>query len=129
MLWFPLALLSAFSQATTDALTKKSLGGADYFMVAWLAVIYAKLAEESVNTGDGRAALERLKMAHHYVKRVEKTMVDKDKSIPELYFAGKPNPNTPLAWAMSMYIIAVQAMENIKVKMDRGALEGLGAKE
>lgn len=36
MFWMPLALLSAFFQATTDALTKKSLGGADYYMVAWL---------------------------------------------------------------------------------------------
>ena len=41
MFWFPLALFSAFFQATTDALTKKSLGGADYLMVAWLRNILA----------------------------------------------------------------------------------------
>jgi drug/metabolite transporter (DMT)-like permease len=41
MLWFPLSLLSAFAQATTDALTKKALGGTDYFMVAWLRNILA----------------------------------------------------------------------------------------
>ena len=41
MLWFILALSSAFSQATTDALTKKALGRTDYFMVAWLRNILA----------------------------------------------------------------------------------------
>lgn len=41
MLWFLLALSSAFSQATTDALTKKALGHTDYFMVAWLRNILA----------------------------------------------------------------------------------------
>jgi phosphorylase kinase alpha/beta subunit len=97
--------------------------------LAWIAIIYAKMAEEAVNRGDSRGAVECLKTAHRYIKRVEKTMVGSDMSIPELYSGGKPNPNTPLAWAMSMYIIAVQAMENIKVKMDRESLEGLGAKE
>jgi drug/metabolite transporter (DMT)-like permease len=36
MLWLPLSLLSAFCQATTDALTKRELKHADLFMVAWL---------------------------------------------------------------------------------------------
>jgi len=36
MLWLPLTLLSAFSQATTDALTKRALTRSGMFTVAWL---------------------------------------------------------------------------------------------
>lgn len=36
MLWLPLSLLSAFSQATTDSLTKKALDTADVYAVSWL---------------------------------------------------------------------------------------------
>jgi len=35
-MWFFLTIGSAFFQATTDALTKRSLGGTDIFLVAWL---------------------------------------------------------------------------------------------
>jgi drug/metabolite transporter (DMT)-like permease len=36
MLWFSLTLLAAFAQATADALTKKALVNADFYMVSWL---------------------------------------------------------------------------------------------
>jgi drug/metabolite transporter (DMT)-like permease len=36
MLWLLLSLLSAFSQATADALTKRALARSDLFLVAWL---------------------------------------------------------------------------------------------
>src|SRR5512143_874493 len=36
MLWLLLSLLSAFSQATADALTKRALAKSDLFLVAWL---------------------------------------------------------------------------------------------
>jgi len=41
MLWLPLSLLSAFFQATTDALTKRELKATDVFMTAWLRNILA----------------------------------------------------------------------------------------
>jgi len=92
---------------------------------AWLAVIYAKAAEDALGRGDGRETIANLKKAHQYVKRTEKTMVD-GHNIPELINDGTPNPNTPLAWAQSMYIIAVQSMENLKAKMDRELFEKAG---
>ena len=93
--------------------------------LAWLSIVYSKMAEEAVTLGAARDAVGHLKTAHHYVKRVEKTMVA-EKHIPELYSGGVPNPNTPLAWAQAMYIIAVQAIENLKAKMDREVFESLG---
>jgi len=91
---------------------------------AWLAIVYAKMAEEALGKGDKRGTLELLKKSHHYVKRAEKTMTG-EYCIPELYTAGKQNPNTPLAWAQAMYVIGVQAIENLKAKMDREMVEGL----
>ena len=90
---------------------------------SWLAIIYGKMAEEAAEKGDGREAVNCLKGAHYYIKRTEKVMVN-GKDIPELYMGGAPNQNTPLAWALSMYIIAVQVLENLKGKMDREAFEG-----
>jgi len=91
--------------------------------LAWLAVVYAKMADEYLLKGDGREAINLLKKAHHYVLRTEKTMVA-EYHIPELYMDGKPNQNTPLAWAQAMYIIAVQSIENLKARMDREVFEG-----
>ncbi|MBI5694726.1 MAG: hypothetical protein HZC51_03145 [Nitrospirae bacterium] len=85
---------------------------------AWLSIVHTKIAEETFARGDAREAINLLKKAHHYVKRVEKTMTPGYK-IPELFSDGRPNENTPLAWAQAMYVIAVQAMENLKAKMDR----------
>jgi len=96
--------------------------------LAWLAIVYAKMAEERLDAGDGREAIELLKKAHHYVKRVEKTMAGGYR-IPELYTGGAPNDNTPLAWAQAKYIIAVQAIENLKAKMDREVFEGPAFKD
>ncbi|HEY3347898.1 MAG TPA: glycoside hydrolase family 15 protein [Nitrospirota bacterium] len=87
---------------------------------AWLSVVYAKMAEEAFESGDSRAAIELMKTAHQYVKRIEKMMVPGG-LIPELYTGGEPNPNTPLAWGMAKYVIAVQSIENLKAKMDRMA--------
>jgi GH15 family glucan-1,4-alpha-glucosidase len=84
----------------------------------WLAVVHAKIAEEAQAKGDVLGAIEHLKKSHHYVKRTEKTMRD-GYNIPELFTNGAPNTNTPLGWAQAMYIIAVQAIENLKGRLDR----------
>ena len=41
MLWLPLSLFSAFTQATADALTKRALTRADVFYVMWLRHLFA----------------------------------------------------------------------------------------
>ncbi len=85
---------------------------------SWLAIVHAKIAEEKHTQGDVLGAIEHLKKSHHYVKRTEKVMRD-GYHIPELFSGGAPNSNTPLAWAQAMYIIGVQAIENLKPKIDR----------
>lgn len=39
-LWIPLSLLSAFSLATSDALTKRALDGANEYLAAWFRLLY-----------------------------------------------------------------------------------------
>lgn len=60
----------------------------------WLAVIYA-------NRGDKEKA-------RFYLEKTEKVLTA-DKKLPELYFSNsnKPNENIPLAWAESLYIVAL----------------------
>jgi len=86
--------------------------------LSWLAIVFAKMAEDALMAGDTRRCIELLKKSHHYVKRTEKTMTG-GYAIPELYVDGKPNPNTPLGWAQAMYIIGVQVIENVKARLDR----------
>ncbi|HMA78621.1 MAG TPA: glycoside hydrolase family 15 protein [Candidatus Paceibacterota bacterium] len=70
------------------------------FGLAWLAIIYAE-----------RGDRER---AQHYLERSRAT-VTPDGLIPEAYFShtDKPNPNTPLAWAESMHVIALHKVRQL----------------
>ena len=70
------------------------------FGLSWLAIIYAE-------QGD-------LKKAMHYLERAKKT-VTADGLVPELYYSNsnKPNENTPLGWAESMYVIALQKISEL----------------
>lgn len=64
------------------------------FGLSWLAIAYKKIGEDD----KARSCLEQAKQ----------TVTPKGK-IPELYYSNtdKPNENTPLGWAESMYVVAL----------------------
>ncbi len=68
--------------------------------LSWLAIIYALWGD-----------FEKAKV---YLKKAEDT-ITQDGKIPELYFANtdKPNENIPLAWAESLFIVALLKIKNI----------------
>ena len=68
------------------------------FGLSWLAIIYAE-----------RGQMDR---AWYYLERAKNT-VTPDGKVPEAYFShtDRPNPNTPLAWAESMYVIALKKVQ------------------
>ena len=68
--------------------------------LSWLAIIYAE-----------RGDRER---AYHYLERARETVTEAG-LIPELYFSHteKPNENTPLGWAESMYVIALKKVQGL----------------
>lgn len=68
------------------------------FGLPWLALCYMELRD--------------LDRAEAYIKRTEEVMME-DGSLPELYYAGtdEPNPNNPLGWSNSMYIMAKERLE------------------
>ena len=70
------------------------------FGLSWLAIIYAE-----------RGQADR---AWHYLERA-KNAVTQSGEVPEAYFShtDNPNPNTPLAWAESMYVIALQKVRDM----------------
>lgn len=70
------------------------------FGLSWLAIIYAEL-------GDRDAAMD-------YLKRARKT-VTADGKVPELYYShtDRPNENTPLGWAESMYVVALKKVRDM----------------
>ncbi|MCA9360996.1 glycoside hydrolase family 15 [Candidatus Kaiserbacteria bacterium] len=70
------------------------------FGLSWLAIIYAD-----------RGQVDR---AWYYLERA-KNAVTKDGKVPEAYFShtDNPNPNTPLAWAESMYVIALKKIRDL----------------
>jgi phosphorylase kinase alpha/beta subunit len=63
----------------------------------WLAIIYAR-------RGD-------VKKAEEYLLKTEKVFAEG--KLPELYFSNseKPNENIPLAWAESLYVVAVLELQ------------------
>jgi GH15 family glucan-1,4-alpha-glucosidase len=65
------------------------------FGLSWLAIIYAIRGDK-----------ER---AHYYLRQAKKT-VTVDGLIPELYYSNsdRPNENTPLLWAESLYVVALK---------------------
>jgi phosphorylase kinase alpha/beta subunit len=68
--------------------------------LSWLAIIYAE-----------RGNRER---AEHYLERARTTITEAGK-IPELYFShtARPNENTPLGWAESMYVVALAKVQSL----------------
>ncbi|MBT8282890.1 MAG: hypothetical protein KJO86_04055 [Muriicola sp.] len=70
------------------------------FGLSWLAIIYAERGDKD--------------KAYFYLRRAKNT-VTFDGKIPELYFSNtdKPNENTPLGWAESMYVVALQKVKQL----------------
>jgi GH15 family glucan-1,4-alpha-glucosidase len=70
------------------------------FGLAWLAIIYAERGEKE--------------KAYYYLRKAKKT-VTPDGKVPELYYSNsdKPNENTPLGWAESMYVIALHKVSKL----------------
>lgn len=70
------------------------------FGLAWLSIIYAQ-------KGDKDTAL-------HYLEKA-KQAVTAEGLMPELYYShtNNPNDNTPLGWAESMYVIALQKVKEL----------------
>ena len=70
------------------------------FGLSWLAIIYAERGSKD--------------QAWYYLERARQT-VTLQGQIPELYFShtNNSNDNTPLGWAESMYIVALQKVRNM----------------
>ncbi len=81
--------------------------------LAWLSIVCSKLAYRDLLRG---GIFEKPKLylekAEHYLAGLEAVMTD-DGKVPELYSAGVMNPNVPLAWAQSFYIVASQSLANV----------------
>ena len=71
------------------------------FGLSWLAIIYAERGDQE--------------KAYYYLRRAKKT-VTPEGVVPELYYSNtdKPNPNTPLGWAESMYVVALQKVKEME---------------
>jgi GH15 family glucan-1,4-alpha-glucosidase len=71
------------------------------FGLAWLAIIYAERGDKE--------------KAYYYLRRT-KSAVTPDGVVPELYYSNtdRPNPNTPLGWAESMYVVALQKVKELE---------------
>ncbi|MFS1512770.1 glycoside hydrolase family 15 protein [Chengkuizengella sp. SCS-71B] len=67
------------------------------FGLPWLALCHLELGH--------------IEKASEYVQKTEEIMI-KPGVLPELYYSGTrtPNPNTPLGWGCSMYILAKEAL-------------------
>ncbi|MCA9360640.1 glycoside hydrolase family 15 [Candidatus Nomurabacteria bacterium] len=70
------------------------------FGLSWLAIIYAERGEKD--------------KAYFWLRRA-KAAVTEDGKVPELYYShtDKPNDNTPLGWAESMYVVALQKVKEM----------------
>ena len=71
------------------------------FGLSWLAIIYAERGEKD--------------KAYYYLRRA-KGAVTEEGMVPELYYSNtnKPNENTPLGWAVSMYVIALKKVKDLE---------------
>jgi len=76
--------------------------------LAWLSIVHNKQAQW--HSEDINHALGHLKKSREHLLKIDKLMVNG--AIPELYSGGKPNDNTPLSWAHSFHIIALQSFIN-----------------
>ena len=70
------------------------------FGLSWLAIIYADRGEKE--------------KAFYYLRRA-KNAVTREGLVPELYFSNseRPNENTPLGWAESMYVVALKKVKEL----------------
>ena len=68
--------------------------------LSWLAIIYAERGDRD--------------RAYHYLYRARETVTPAG-LIPELYYSHseKPNDNTPLGWAESMYVVALKKVRDL----------------
>jgi phosphorylase kinase alpha/beta subunit len=73
------------------------------FGLAWLAIIYAERGDKD--------------KAYYYLRRTKRA-VTSEGLMPELYYSNtdRPNDNTPLAWAESMYVVALQKVKEMESK-------------
>lgn len=71
------------------------------FGLAWLAIIFAERGEKD--------------KAYYYLRRAKMTVTPAGQ-IPELYYSHTdiPNDNTPLGWAESMYVVALQKVKEME---------------
>lgn len=71
------------------------------FGLSWLAIIYADRNEKE--------------KAHYYLRRAKLTVTPAGQ-VPELYYSHTdiPNENTPLGWAESMYVVALQKVKEME---------------
>jgi phosphorylase kinase alpha/beta subunit len=70
------------------------------FGLSWLAIIYAERGEKE--------------KAYYYLRKAKAT-VTPEGLIPELYYSNtnRPNDNTPLGWAESMYVVALEKVRQL----------------
>jgi phosphorylase kinase alpha/beta subunit len=73
------------------------------FGLSWLAIIYAERGEKE--------------KAYYYLRRAKMTVTPAGK-VPELYYSHTdiPNENTPLGWAESMYVVALQKVKEMEIR-------------
>ncbi len=84
---------------------------------AWLSIVYSQLAIKALKMGAiFGPPLEYIERAEQYLKRLEQVMTSEG-LVPELYTAGRPNYNVPLAWAQSFYVVARQNLNRVHEKM------------
>ncbi|MBI5886914.1 MAG: hypothetical protein HZB85_10095 [Deltaproteobacteria bacterium] len=84
---------------------------------AWLSIVYSKLALKAVRLGGLLETPERLVEKSEMYLRMTESVMSEDGRVPELYTAGRPNWNLPLAWAQSFYIVARQSLARVHEKM------------
>jgi len=71
------------------------------FGLSWLAIIYAERGEKE--------------QAYYWLRKAQAAVTAEGK-VPELYYShtDQPNENTPLGWAESMYVVALQKVKELE---------------
>jgi phosphorylase kinase alpha/beta subunit len=82
--------------------------------LAWLSICYAKLVAQATRVGASQATIQRyLERAQTHLHHLE-DIATPDGRIPELFTGDKPGHNTPLGWALSLYIVAKLSLREAK---------------
>lgn len=81
------------------------------FGLSWLAIIYAERNE--------------YEKAYYYLRQASKTVTEEG-LVPELYYSNsdQPNDNTPLGWAESMYVVALEKVRQMEKIKERELVRG-----